>query len=377
MSDTAVATPASQGEGAASESNAALGFDSQGALLAAMGLPNRDNSGRAGEAAPKPAPAQAGEGEGEAEGKEFAFEFGGRIYKGKTEAEARAAAEHALSVHRGQAKAASKEAARLRTEIEQLKRSAAKPSAAPAAAAAPAAKVTAPATAPEKVAASEDGNLLGLTDNDLNYVKALRAKGEHDQADIYLALKYEEALKATQGRTKSEIAAAKAELMKEFDALRKPMQDRAAQQEQFDKTVEAFRNRGELLDDAGEAVYPELKDDDSLDEVIDTWSRMVSPVADYPALPPEFATTPAGAHVAYAVWFFETYAPLVRAALAEGYDAAAPATPPAAAKKALVRGTLTAPVILPSPAPRREPAPRPPGNSIKDMLTSKNEDNLI
>lgn len=376
MSDTAVATPASQGEGAASESSAALGFDSQGALLAAMGLPNRDNSGKAGEATPKPAPAQAGEGEGGAEGKEFAFEFGGRVYKGKTEAEARAAAEHALSVHRGQAKAASKEAARLRTEIEQLKRSAAKPSAAPAAT--PAAKVTAPATAPDKAAASEDGNLLGLTDNDLSYVKALRAKGEHDQADVYLALKYEEALKAAHGRTKGEIAAAKAELKAEFDALRKPMQDRAEQQEQFNRTVNAFRNRAELLDDAGEAVYPELKDDDSLDEVVDTWSRMVSPVADYPALPPEFATTPAGAHVAYAVWFHETYAPLVRAALAEGHSpTATPAATSAPAHKPAGRGTLTAPVMLPPTAPRREPAPRPPGNSIKDMLTSKNEDNLI
>ena len=374
MSDTAVATPASQGEGAASESSAALGFDSQGALLAAMGLPNRDNSGKAGEATPKPAPAQAGEGEGGAEGREFAFEFGGRVYKGATEAAARAAAEHALSVHRGQAKAASKEAARLRTEIEQLKRSAAKPSVA----AAPAAKVTAPATAPDKAAASEDGNLLGLTDNDLSYVKALRAKGEHDQADVYLALKYEEALKNAQGRTKSEIAAAKAELKAEFDALRKPMQDRAEQQEQFNKTVDAFRNRAELLDDAGEAVYPELKDDDSLDEVVDTWSRMVSPVADYPALPPEFATTPAGAHVAYAVWFHETYAPLVRAALAEGHSpTATPAATSAPAHKPAGRGTLTAPVMLPPTAPRREPAPRPPGNSIKDMLTSKNEDNLI
>lgn len=375
MSETAVATPSGEGEGAASESNAAvLGFDSQGALLEKMGLPNRDNNDPdRPESKPeaKPAPEKSGEGEG-------TYEFGGKVYKD------RAAAEHAFSVHRGQAKAASREAARLRTELAQLKQSAAR-----VAPAAPAVRVegSAPAQpAPEKKGEEkgEDGNLLGLTDNDLSYVKALRAKGEHDQADIFLMLKYEEALKDTRGKTAAEIAKAKAELKAEFDAIRKPMQDRAAQQETFNRTVDAFVNREHLVnEESGEAYYPELADDDTREEIIDTWNRMVSPVADYPALPAEFATTPAGVHLAYTNWFWETYEPLVRVALAEGYDKEGkPATKPAAAAAAAPaapanRGHLSAPVVLPPSAPRREPVARPPGSSMKDMLTTRAEDNLI
>lgn len=378
MSETAVATP-STGEGAASSDSqsSALGFESQGALLEAMGLPNRASEGAVKQES-KPEPPSEGE------GKEFAFEFAGQVYKGKTEAEARSKAEHAMKVHRGQAQASSREVARLKTQLAQLERRA--PGSAPhtpqtqtqTKGSAPAA----PATSKEGEGKAEDGNLLGLTDEDWTFVRQLRTKGEHDMADAFLLGKQEEALKRIQGATKAETARLKQELKDEFDALRKPEQQRQAQQAEFNKAVEAFHNRADFTDpDTGEAVYPELRDDDTIDEITDTWSRMVDPVADYPALPAEFATTPAGVHTAYTVWFHETYAPLVRAALAAGFDNAgqrstSPAPPAAAAGNR--GGRLSAPVMLPTPTPRREPAaPRGPGSSAKDMLTSKDGDNLI
>lgn len=376
MSETAVATP-STGEGAASSDSqsSALGFESQGALLEAMGLPNRASEGAVKQES-KPEPPSEGE------GKEFAFEFAGQVYKGKTEAEARSKAEHAMKVHRGQAQASSREVARLKTQLAQLERRAPGSASPQPKAETKGSAPAAPATSKEGEGKAEDGNLLGLTDEDWTFVRQLRTKGEHDMADAFLLGKQEEALKRIQGATKAETARLKQELKDEFDALRKPEQQRQAQQAEFNKAVEAFHNRADFTDpDTGEAVYPELRDDATIDEITDTWSRMVDPVADYPALPAEFATTPAGVHTAYTVWFHETYAPLVRAALAAGFDNAgqrstSPAPPAAAAGNR--GGRLSAPVMLPTPTPRREPAaPRGPGSSIKDMLTSKDGDNLI
>lgn len=372
MSEAAVATPAGEGAPSEGESNSLFGVD-QGALLKAMGLPNRSGSSDR-QAKPEPEPRSH---EGEGEGEEFVFEFAGQRYTGKTEAEARGKAEHAFKTHRGQAQAAARELARVKQQASRP------PTPQPQPQVAPAAKVTAPAAPSKDEGKAEDGNLIGLTDADWSHIQKLRSENRHDLADVLLLDAYEKALKGIKGKSAEEFGRLKAEMKEELEALRKPEQERQAQQQKFDAVVEAFHDRGELLDDNGDPIYSELKSDEGLEEVIDTWERMVNPVADYPALPADFAITPAGVHVAYCVRFFEKYGDLVRAALDAGYDEkgrpkSAPSPAPAAAAPPQNRGRLQAPVALPSPAPRRAPAaPRDSGQSFKDMLTSKTGSDLI
>lgn len=374
MSEAAVATPVSEGAPSEGESNSLFGVD-QGALLKAMGLPNRSGSSDR-QAKPEPEPETRGEGEGE----EFVFEFAGQKYTGKTEAEARGKAEHAFKTHRGQAQAAARELARVKQQASKPPTTQPQPQAAPAT---PAAKVTAPAAPSKDDGKAEDGNLIGLTDADWTHIQKLRAENRHDLADVLLLDAYEKALKGIKGKSAEEFGRLKAEMKEELEALRKPEQERQAQQQKFNAVVDAFHDRGELLDDNGDPIYSELKSDEGLEEVIDTWERMVNPVADYPALPADFAITPAGVHVAYCVRFFEKYGDLVRAAVDAGYDEKgrlkyAPSPTPSPSTPPQSRGRLQAPVALPAPAPRRAPAvPRGPEQSFKDMLTSKANSDLI
>lgn len=396
MSETAVATPPAgtpgSGEGAPSHDldnpGGDLGFESKGALLAAMGLPDREEKGVAKPTTSEPAtptPTKEDGGDGGESG--FTYEFAGRQYHGATEAEAKAKAEHAYKVHQGQAKAAQARETQLRREKAQLEQrlkatpAAPAPPTTPPAAAPPKAPVS-----PEKAAAGED-NLLGLSDGDWQYVQSLRAKGEHDLADAYLLTKQEEALKKMRGASKAEIEAARQEMQRELESLRKPIKDREQQQEQFNQAVESLRNRATLIsEETGDPVYPEMQNDADLAEIVDTWERMCSPVADYPALPPEIATHPAGFHLAYTIWFHETWGDFIRQLQSEGYTpdgkggkGATPPTPPAAVAppRPVGPGRLTAPVAMPGSVPRREPlAPSDPQAAFKKALVSA-EDNLI
>lgn len=388
MPETTATPTATPGEGvnpaiAAGEGEGNLGFESKGAFLSAMGLPDRDNrespDGKEGKDPEKARETPTTPATGD-----FIYEFAGKQYHGATEAEAKSKAEHAYKVQQGQSKAAQQRETQLRRELAQLQQRA-KSSPAPTAPATqtqPDVKGATPPKPSTSEGSGEDGNLLGLTDAEWVRVQEMRKNGEHDKADIFLLVKYEDALKKYQQGTKAEIAAAKAALAAELDAIRKPAQEREQQQQLLSTATDSLRNRAELLADDGELVYPEMQNDGDLAEIVDTWERMCSPVGDYPALPPEIATHPAGFHLAYAVWFHETWGDFVRWAQSEGYapkSAAPGAASPEPPKKVSgpAPGRLSAPVAMPGSAPRRDPiTPVSPADQFKKALVS-HEDNLI
>lgn len=376
MTEVAAADPSAEvvsREGLAGDQEGNLGFASEAAFTKAMGLPDRKGSPVGKPAAPRPAEPGATGADGDTD-TTVSYEFAGKVYTGKTEAEARKKAEHALSTHRGLAAAETRRAQSLAREVSQLKDQLARASARPAADQTP----TPPKPAVGEAAAG-DANLLELSDADWAHIQSLRKAGEHERADAYLLLKYEDALKGLRGHSTKAIAEAKAELLKEFESLRKPLQEKDARDQQLQKAIDAFRDRGELLNDEGEHVYPDMQDDDVLAEVSEMFEKMVNPDPAWgvPALPPEFALTPAGVHVAYAMRFYEVYEPLVRLALQEGYraDGSKPGQP--AAQPAKAPGRMSAPILLPRGAPRREPAPKTQAQAFKDALVSKSNDELI
>lgn len=292
-------------------------FNSEnGVLSAVLGLPHKKvESGEivfeppARQIKAKPIPPAKAEAkveskaEGAADGAgEEEFEFGGVKYK------SRAAAEHAFSTLRGmhrsqeQRHASLEKANReLAAKIEKLA-SSVKPG-------------EAKAKAPDS--AHQDGEIDSATAS--KFIAKLISEGRHDDAVAFQADWLERQIES---KTKA--------LEDRFEERLKPHEEARHSQETAEqlqaKAADAFSAVGGMVDSSGSVINPLLAiDPDSPEDspamlhpahakgVMKVWEGLMEgreyAGIDYPALPPEIASSPTGVHIAQAVYLYESLMP--------------------------------------------------------------------